>query len=414
MITTQIEPGLIKVFRLTVAVTGALGLLSACGELGDPPQRLTSMTIFALVYAGVLLVYLSWRWLRRRVGRWYLPLALIFASISPILATAATIAGRVQDGITGDLARPESGGLLMWLLVPLLLVSSQYSMRVMFVFCFGTAALEIAAGAVLAANDGPSMDTVTEEAFIRVLLFVIVGYVIVRLSKEQRTQRRALAEKNAQLSHYATTLEQLAVSRERNRMARDLHDTLAHTLTAVSVQLQALEVLQESDPAAARLMLRQIQDITRTGVQEARRALQALRASPLEDLGLVLAIRQLAESGAARAGLALKLDLPEQIDHARPGVEQHLYRIAEEALTNVVRHANARHLTVRLRQRSAQTRLTISDDGAGFDPDAASANGHYGLVGMRERALLCGGKLTITSQPGKGTTVEAVIEDGDS
>jgi signal transduction histidine kinase len=143
--------------------------------------------------------------------------------------------------------------------------------------------------------------------------------------------------------------------------------------------------------------------MTRQGVQEVRRSLHALRASPLEDLGLIQALRQLAESTAERAGLILKLDLPDNLNGIRSDIEQHCYRIAEEALTNVVRHANAQTLTIRLWQSDGSLNLQITDDGIGFDP--AATNGHHGLKGMRERVLLIGGELDIQSQPGNGTTL---------
>jgi signal transduction histidine kinase len=269
----------------------------------------------------------------------------------------------------------------------------------------------LALAAWLQAAGGPALDPIAEEILVRVMLFSIVGYVVVRLSAAQREQRRALARKNADLAHYATTLEQLAISRERNRLARELHDTLAHTLSAMSVQLQALEVLLDGDLEAARATLRTLQDMTRQGVGEARRALGALRASPLEDLGLLEALRRLAESTAERAGLRLALDLPDSLDDLRPDLEQHLYRIAEEALANVVRHANAATLTVRLRQRGDGVTLLIADDGLGFDPATATADGHYGLRGIQERARLVGGALTIDSQPGQGARLALSVKD---
>jgi signal transduction histidine kinase len=150
-------------------------------------------------------------------------------------------------------------------------------------------------------------------------------------------------------------------------------------------------------------MLGTIQDMTRQGVQEARRSLHALRASPLEDLGLIQALRQLADSAAEQAGLTLTLDMPDHLQSVRPDIEQHCYRIAEEALTNVVRHANARTLTIRLWQQKGILNLHIKDDGVGFDP--ATVNDQHGLQGMRERVVLIGGELELESQPGNGTTL---------
>jgi signal transduction histidine kinase len=228
------------------------------------------------------------------------------------------------------------------------------------------------------------------------------------LMQRQRAQQRALAAANQQLAHYAATTEQLAVSQERNRLARELHDTLAHSLSGVTVQLEAVQALWEVDPTGARTMLDQALRSTRSGLSEARRALHALRAQPLEDVGLALAVRTLAESVATRAGLTLAVTVPKQLDQLAPDVEQCVYRVAQEALTNVARHAEARALQVVLACENGCLLLTIADDGRGFDP--SSVNGaHFGLQGLRERAELIGGRLEVESRPQQGTTVRLAI-----
>jgi signal transduction histidine kinase len=223
-----------------------------------------------------------------------------------------------------------------------------------------------------------------------------------------------LARANAQLTHYATTLEQLATSRERNRLARELHDTLAHTLSGMAVQLEAAKTLWDMDPAQARDMLDQSLTATRSGLTETRRALQALRAAPLEDLGLVLAVCTLAESVAAQTGATLTWQGPDaaRVENLSPDVEQCVYRVAQEALENVARHAGAKHLTVQLTQDKGRLTLQISDDGRGFDLSKASANNHHlGLTGMRERAEMIGGILHVESRLGNGTTIRLMVED---
>jgi signal transduction histidine kinase len=307
--------------------------------------------------------------------------------------------------LVGTAALADLAPLYVDLLLPLLLISAQYGMRALFTFTVGTSLLSVVLGAAMARVAGVEiLARYSQDAAARLVLFSIAGIIVVLLTGAQRKERAEEAKRHAQLAQYATTLEQLAVTRERNRLARDLHDTLAHTLSAVSVQLSALEVLWDSDPAAARSTLQQTRQLTRTGLDEARRALHELRAQPVEELGLALALRRLSERAAQRAGLRLAFSAPPRLAGLRPEVEQHLYRIAEEALNNVVRHADARSLTVALSQDAGGTQLTVADDGCGFDP-APAAKGHYGLIGMRERAFLMGATLEVLSQPQGGTTI---------
>ena len=213
------------------------------------------------------------------------------------------------------------------------------------------------------------------------------------------------------MQQYATTLEELSISRERNRLARELHDTLAHSLSALTVQLEAVSALWNTHPERARRLLDQASETARTGLAESRRALQALRASPLQDLGLILAVRELAEAAAKRSGAQLELSLPDRLDRCpSPIVEQGVYRIAQETLENVIRHAGARTIRVSLEQTSTEMTLAIADDGQGVNLDAleiagADADDRFGIRGMKERSALIGGRLEISSQAGQGTTV---------
>ena len=127
-------------------------------------------------------------------------------------------------------------------------------------------------------------------AFIRSIILGILGVLEYRIMASQRKQRAELVEANEKLTHYALTIEQLTVSRERNRMARELHDTLAHTLSSVAVELEAVKTLVKPKPAEALKLVDQSLGITRNGLNETRKALQDLRALPIEDLGLTLAL----------------------------------------------------------------------------------------------------------------------------
>jgi signal transduction histidine kinase len=246
----------------------------------------------------------------------------------------------------------------------------------------------------------------------RGITLLVAAYMVSKVVQAQRGQRADLTLANARLVGYAATLEQLATSRERNRLARELHDTLAHSLSAMAVQLDAADCVWETSPAEARTLLEQALATTRDGLAETRRALQALRASPLDDLGLDLAVRALAESAAARGHFVADIQIQETTNGFSPEVEQCVYRVAQEAVENVVQHANARRLAVHLAVRGKRATLTVADDGRGFDVDAALAEERYGLQGMRERAEMAGGTLAINSVVGRGTTVRLMVEAG--
>jgi two-component system NarL family sensor kinase len=190
-------------------------------------------------------------------------------------------------------------------------------------------------------------------------------------------------------------------------MARELHDTLAHSLSAVAVQLEAVDSALTTAPDEARTILGKALAQTRSGLTETRRAMQELRASPLDDLGLALAIQNLALITAQRAGVVATVELPERAPNLSPAVEQGVYRIAQEALTNAARHAGATQLKVTLACNGAVA-LTIADNGRGFDTETVAGD-HMGVQLMRERAAMLGGILEIASAPGAGTTVRLVI-----
>jgi two-component system NarL family sensor kinase len=211
---------------------------------------------------------------------------------------------------------------------------------------------------------------------------------------------------------FARSVDMGAVE-ERNRLAREIHDTLAQGLAALTLQLETADALVEAGAEAERTrqVLQQALALTRASLDEARRSVLDLRAAPLEGRTLAEALTTLAETEGAGAGLIVTVEV---VSGSRPlpaRVEAGLYRIAQEAITNVVRHAAARHLTARLTTQPAQVQLTITDDGRGFDPGQVPVN-RYGLVGLNERAKLLGGRLTVQSSPGAGTRLDVVVPLG--
>jgi PAS domain S-box-containing protein len=196
---------------------------------------------------------------------------------------------------------------------------------------------------------------------------------------------------------------------ERRTIARELHDEIGQALTAVSVNLQTLHTMPDSPDRLD--ILDESVTITQQTLRQVRDLSLDLRPSLLDDLGLGPALRWYLERQAQRVGCAVTLE-DELGDTRYPApIETTCFRVAQEALTNVVRHSNARAVRVSVRRDGDEIRLTIEDDGTGFDVDAArerASKGHsLGLLGMEERALLAGGRIEITSRPGSGTRVVA-------
>ena len=153
-------------------------------------------------------------------------------------------------------------------------------------------------------------------------------------------------------------------------------------------------------------------ETTRSGLEETRRSLKDLRAAPLEDMGLALAIRALAKDFSARSGLELELDVAEEMDSLPPEIEHGFYRVAQEALENVSQHAGARRVQVTLKQVKEELRLTVADDGRGFDTGSEAGEHQLGVQGMYERADLIGAKLEVSSEVDHGTVVRLRKENG--
>jgi signal transduction histidine kinase len=297
------------------------------------------------------------------------------------------------------------------LMIGLVLVAWHYDGWMMALYAAAVNALELVLVFALDRLQGERLWAFVFIVIIRLVCFIVVGIFINHLIGSLRRQQAALTAANRQLAHYASTLETLTVSRERNRMSRELHDTVVHTLSGLSVQLETASAYLDVNPDTARQLIAQALQATRSGLQETRRALKSLRASPLQDLGLLIAIRTLAASAAERGKFALDLSLPEGELPLPPEVEQCVYRITQEALENAVHHASAKRLMLHLTAQDNTLMLRIQDDGIGFRSNQPHVPGHYGLPGMQERAELVGGTLHIESAPERGTTIRLILKD---
>jgi two-component system sensor histidine kinase UhpB len=191
---------------------------------------------------------------------------------------------------------------------------------------------------------------------------------------------------------------------ERVRIARELHDEIGQTLTAAML---VAEHAAEGDPALAPRELGRVADVVRESLDEVRRISRELRPEALDDLGLVSALLALCSRVDAQGGPRVKPMLQGKLPTLSPEVELVIYRIAQESLTNVLRHADATTASVSLKAEAGRVVLTVKDDGAGMP--SALPSGTAGIAGMRERALLVGGRLSIESRPGDGTTMRLEV-----
>jgi two-component system NarL family sensor kinase len=206
---------------------------------------------------------------------------------------------------------------------------------------------------------------------------------------------------------------QLGAAEERNRLAREIHDTLAQGLSAIALHLETADALLETaaDLEKVREAVHRALALTRANLEEARRSVLDLRAAPLEGRSLTEALAELAKDWEASSEWQVEYEV---VGGHRPlplRVEVGLYRIAQEALTNIAQHADARRVTLSLVMTPGQVRLMVEDDGRGFDPPQVPT-GRYGLIGLNERARLLGGALELESSPGVGTRVEVIVPMG--
>jgi len=204
----------------------------------------------------------------------------------------------------------------------------------------------------------------------------------------------------------------LALVEERNRLAREIHDSLAQGLTAIIWQLNASEVVVIAGGEAALESLSKVRDLAKESLQEARRSVWDLHSGPLKGLSLVEALEQeTAKTTGAAVRTAFNITGKERVMPG--GVEAALLRICQEALANVLKHANASRVTVTMAYGNTGVELTVSDNGIGFDSNIPlqwdKDKGGFGLISMRERAQLLGGELSVKSSLGSGTNVVAVI-----
>jgi NarL family two-component system sensor histidine kinase YdfH len=248
---------------------------------------------------------------------------------------------------------------------------------------------------------------------IPVTLFVVVYVTLYGRQAEARVQAQRLLgeleQAHLQLVEYAAQVEDLTLAAERQRMARELHDTLAQGLAGLILQLEAGSThLEHGRTARAQEIIHQAMGRARATLADARRAIKDLREVPESARDLDKVLRREVERFSAATGIPcdLSLELPEPIPEP---LSVHAQRIVAEGLANVARHAQANQVWLHAVSTGKMLDFEIRDDGLGFDASIVGRRDHYGLVGMRERARLAGGSMEITSQMGQGTRLKFAL-----
>ena len=355
----ELEPGVLPTFRLFIEAQLVISILGVIVSwlipFHGPPDIIrhlnaiaSSTAIFTqlaitAVSSSLLFLYLSIPALRRALKSFYLPIAIIWATAVPILSPYIELRF-VGNELPEFFLQTALWQQTILLFIPLIITSWQYSLHAFILFCVPTGVLNVAllfSGIVPLETD--LLRNLLGILFIQLVVFLLVGHMLGNLVRVQREQRQRLTEANEGLAQHASTVEQLTLSRERNRMARELHDVLAHTLSGVAVELEGLRATMPRGSAQATALLNHSLQAIREGLTETRRSLQELRAKPLEDLGMALAIQTLAESYTGRSDVQLELDIDRAPGDTPDEVQQTVYRIAQEALANIADHSHAQH-----------------------------------------------------------------------
>lgn len=246
------------------------------------------------------------------------------------------------------------------------------------------------------------------DAGLQIMLGLGAGFLFMtaftRVAQNEREARQQLEAANQQLAEYAAQVGQLATMRERNRLAREVHDSLGHYLTVINVQLEVVTKLIESNPTKALESAKRAKELASEGLSEVRRSVAALRPSPLEDRPLPEALRGLAET-AREAGLVVTFEQAGALRAVTPEVETVIYRATQEALTNIRKHAHASSAHIRLAYDAQTVCLSIRDNGIGRHHDEDSV----GLSALRERAAALNGSVVAQNHPDGGFVIEVTL-----
>jgi signal transduction histidine kinase len=331
-------------------------------------------------------------------------LALLARRRFPILAPATAIAGILAQSLIWPKSVPYSFGSFMIVAIAAGLYGA--TLRGVWPRVAGAAGLLVAVVVVVERDPDGSWANL-----LSVVPILGVAWLIGHSTRANAQRTAGLRERAERLERERDIEARAAVAEERARIAREMHDVVAHSLSVMVVQAEAAEAMLDADPERARRPIAAVQDTGRQALGELRRMLGALRERADEDPALApqpgLAGLDDLVGNVRDAGLPVTVTVRGEPRPLPPGVDLSAYRIVQEGLTNALRHAGPARATVSLEYGPRELRLEVADDGRGHDP--ASNGGGHGLVGMRERVAMYGGTLRTGPGPSGGFVVEVVL-----
>lgn len=367
---------LLFLYHLWACVPFALAWMLWPGELGELPAGDPRSTRLALVY-GVAIGYLGLRtWVTSRGGG-RLPLERLWPFLDVTL---------ISLGLAVYEAPADSWAVLLYLL-PVMQTAATLDLR--WSLLVGGAA---AVGYLLGAEQGSAEWWHKTAAQFRPFLLVLMASLLTHLAREVSRTRRELA-----LAEY------------RNRLAAEMHDGIQHYLVGIAMRLELARSLLDSDPRRAAQIAVDQQHLVRQAGDELRMVVRRLRSAALDSAGLLEVLGHHAELFGQRTGLAVEVAVEGPPRALPPATEHALLRCVQEAMTNVVKHAEASRIDVRLTFGGAAVTCTVTDDGGGFDPSAEPAEATFGMETMRQRTAKVGGQCEWRSAPGAGSTVTFTV-----
>lgn len=255
--------------------------------------------------------------------------------------------------------------------------------------------------------DQPALRILVPMTAILIIFSLLAGRYTTQIIEQSKSRAALIEQLEASQAEVARLSREAGTAAERERMAREIHDTLAQGFTSIVTLTQAIESEMDTDPKAARRHLELAARTARENLTEARAMVAAQGPSALASDSLEEALRRQVERLTEEAGIAAAIEIDGPLPALPMATEVVLLRGAQEALSNIRKHSRATRVSLRLSVVDGKVRLAVTDDGAGFDP--AEPTGGFGLAGMRTRAEQVGGIVTCASEPGAGTTLELEV-----